>query len=91
MQNYEIIKDGTKFKELSTDPIITKQVQRQRFLRSMIDKQVFTKETYDKKYPIGSKPAFIYETFRCHKLKCNNINKLTQNCNYCNILHQIFN
>ena len=73
----EIIKDRTKFKELSTDPTIIREGQLQRFLRSMKDKNIFTKENYEKIYPSGSKLAFIYGTPKIHKLKHNNINELS--------------
>ena len=45
---FEIIKDRTKFKELSRDPTVIREGQLQRFLRSMKDKNIFTKETYEK-------------------------------------------
>ena len=73
---FEIIKDRTKFKELSTDPTIIREGQLQRFLRSMKDKNIFTKENYEKIYPSGSKPVFIYGTPKIHKLK-HNINELS--------------
>ena len=74
---FEIIKDWTKFKELSTDPTIIKEKKLQRFLRSMKDKNIFTKENYEKIYPSGSKPGFIYGTPKIHKLKHNNMNDLS--------------
>ena len=74
---FEIIKDRTKFKELSTDQTIIREGQLQRFLRSMKDKNIFSKENYEKIYPSGSKPAFIYGTPKIHKLKHNNINELS--------------
>ena len=74
---FEIIKDRTKFKELSTDQTIIREGQLQRFLRSMKDKNIFTKENYEKIYPSGSKPVFIYGTPKIHKLKHNNINELS--------------
>ena len=43
----------------------------------MKDKKIFTKETYEKIYPSGSKPAFIYGTPKMHKLKHNTINDLS--------------
>ena len=51
--------------------------QLQRFLRYMKDKNIFTKENYEKIYPSGSKPAFIYGTPKIHKLKHNNVNELS--------------
>ena len=57
---YEIIKDRTKFNELSIDPSIIREGQLQRFLRSMKDKNIFTKETYEKIYPGGSKSWHLY-------------------------------
>ena len=52
---FEIIKDRTNFKELSTDSTVTRDGQLQGFLRSMKDKQVFAKETYENIYPSSSK------------------------------------
>ena len=63
---FEIIKDPTKFKELSTDPTIIREYQLQRFLRSMKGKNIFTKENYEKIYPSGSKLAFICGTPKIH-------------------------
>ena len=40
---FEIIKDRAKFKELTTDSIIIREGQLQRFLRSMKDRNIFTK------------------------------------------------
>ena len=74
---FQIIKDCTKFKELSTDTTVMSEGQLQRFLRSMKDKNIFTRENYEKIYPSGSKPAFIYGTPKIHKLKHNNINELS--------------
>ena len=66
---FELIKDRTKFKELSTDPTIIREGQLQTFSRSMKDKNIFTKENYENTYPSSSKPAFIYGTPKSHKLK----------------------
>ena len=74
---FEIIKDRTKFKELSTDPTIIREGQLQRFLRSMKNKNIFTKETCEIIYPSGSKTAFIYGTPEIHKLKHKNISDLS--------------
>ena len=74
---FVIIKDRTKFKELSTDPTIIRKCQLQRFLRSMKNKNIFTKETYEKIYSSGSEPAFIYGTPKIHKLKHKNISDLS--------------
>ena len=43
----------------------------------MKDKNIFIKENYEKMYPSGSKPVFIYGTPKIHKLKYNNINELS--------------
>ena len=43
----------------------------------MKNKNIFTKETYEKIYPSGSKPAFIYGTPKIHKLKHKNISDLS--------------
>ena len=40
-------------------------------------KNIFTKENYEKIYPSGSKPGFIYVTPKIHKLKHNNMNDLS--------------
>ena len=65
----ELIKDRTKFKELSTDPTIMREGQLQRLLTSTKDKNIFTKENYENIDPSSSKPAFIYGTPKSHKLK----------------------
>ena len=52
-KTFEIIKDRTKFKELSTDPTIIREGQLQRFLRSMKDLEIY------EIYLTGSKPALI--------------------------------
>ena len=67
----EIIKDHTKFKELSTDPAILREGQLQRFLRSMKDKNIFTEQTYEKNI------SLIYGTPKIHKLKHNNVSDLS--------------
>ena len=43
----------------------------------MKDKNNSTKKNYEKIYPSGSKPTFIYGTPKIHKLKHNNINELS--------------
>ena len=43
----------------------------------MKNKNIFAKENYEKIYPSGSKPAFIYGTPKFLKLKHNNINELS--------------
>ena len=95
---FAIIKDRTKFKELSTDPTI-REGQLQRFFRSMKAKNIFTEENYEKIYPSGSKPAFIYGTPKIHKLKLNNINELscpiisstgTHNYNFAKFLSSLY-
>ena len=73
---FEIIKDRIKLKELSTGLTVTREGQLQGSLRSMKDKNIFTKETYEKICPSGSNPAFIYGTPKIHKLKHNTINDL---------------
>ena len=45
---FEIIKVYTKFKALSKDPTTIRQGQLQRFLRSMKDNNISTKENYEK-------------------------------------------
>ena len=40
-------------------------------------KNAFTNENYEEIYPSCSKPVFIYEKPKIHKLKHNNINELS--------------
>ena len=56
---FELIKDCSNFKEVSTDPTITRDGQLQRFLRSTKDKQIFAKETY-KKYILVAPSKYLY-------------------------------
>ena len=49
-KTFETIKDRTKFQELLTDPTITREGQHPRFLRSMNNKKIFSKKTYEKIY-----------------------------------------
>ena len=71
---FEIIKDRTKLKEISTDLTTIREGQLQRFLRSMKDKKIFTKEKYEKIYANDSKAIFIRGTPKIHKLKHHIIN-----------------
>ena len=57
---YALINDTSKFKKLSSDPIILRERQVQRFLRTLKNKSFFTDEHYDKIYPRGSKAASVY-------------------------------
>ena len=41
----------------------------------MKEKNIFTKEKYEKAYTSGSKSVFIYGTPKIHKLKHNTINE----------------
>ena len=56
----EVIKHRTKFNKSSIDPTFIREDQPQRFLRSMEDKKIFNKETYEKIYASCSNMAFIY-------------------------------
>ena len=55
----DIIGDTSKFKKLSADATLLREGQLHRFLRKLKNKQIFTKEVYDKTYSSGSKPASI--------------------------------
>ena len=52
------------------DPTICRENKLQRFLRSLKNQGLFTKDVYDNIYPCGSKPARIYGNPKTHKLKC---------------------
>ena len=57
---YEIVNDTSKFLKLRSDPTTCRENKLQRFLRSLKNKDFFTKDVYDNMYPCGSKPARIY-------------------------------
>ena len=65
---YTIINDISKFKKLPSDPIILREGQLQRFLRTLKNKDFFRDESYDKIYPSGSKGASLYGLSKIHKL-----------------------
>ena len=71
---FEIIKDRRKLKEISTNLTTIREGLLQRFLRSMKDKKIFTKEKYEKIYANDSEVMFIRGTPKIHKLKRNIIN-----------------
>ena len=66
---YDIVNDASKFLKLSSDPTLRREGKLQRFLRTLKNKDFFTKEQYDNIYPCGSQPARIYGTPKTHKLK----------------------
>ena len=57
---YEVVNDKSKFLKLRSDPTTCRENKLQRFLRSLKNKDFFTKDVYDNMYPCGSKPARIY-------------------------------
>ena len=63
---YAIINDASKFKKLSSDPTILREVQLQRFLRTLKNKGFFKDEICDKIYPSGFKPPSIYGLTQIH-------------------------
>ena len=63
---YPIINDASKFKKLSSDQTILREVHLQRFLRTLKNKGFFTDEICDKIYPSGSKPASIHCLTKIH-------------------------
>ena len=66
---YEIVNDTPKFLKLRSDPTTCRENKLQRFVRSLKNKDFFTKDAYDNTYPCGSKPARIYGNCKTHKLK----------------------
>ena len=65
---YDIVNDMSKFLKLSSDPTLPWDGKIQRFLRTLKNKDFFTKEQYETIYPCGSQPAKIYSTPNTHKL-----------------------
>ena len=68
-RTYDIINDAFTFLKLSSDPTLRTEGKLQRFLRSLKNKEFFTKERYDNIHPCDSQPARIYGTPKTHKLK----------------------
>ena len=66
---YEIVNNTLKFLKLRSDPTICRENKPQIFLRSLKNKDFFTKDVYDNLYSCGSKPAMIYGNPKTHKLK----------------------
>ena len=66
---YDIVNDASKFLKLPSDPTLRREGKLQKFLRTLRNKEFFTKEQYDNIYPCGSQPARIYGTPKTHKLK----------------------
>ena len=66
---YEIVNDTSKFLKLRSDPTTCRENKLQRFLRSLKNKDFFTKDVYGNIYPCGSKPARIYGNPKTYKLK----------------------
>ena len=68
----DIINDRSKFKKLSTGPILNRENKLQRFLRELENKGKIDSEIYGKIYPIGSQPARIYGLPKIHKQRASN-------------------
>ena len=66
---YVSVNDASKFLKLSSDPTLCREGKLQRFLRSLKNKDFFTKEQFDTIYPCSSQPARIKGTPKTHKLK----------------------
>ena len=56
----DIVSDTSEFKKLSADSTLLRGGQLHHSLRKLKNKQIFTKELYNKLYPSGSKHASIY-------------------------------
>ena len=54
---YDIVNDASKLLKLSSDPTLRREEKLQRFLRTLKNKDFFTKEQYDNTYLCGSQPA----------------------------------
>ena len=61
------ISDTSKFKKLNEDPTLKCEASLQRFLCKLKQKNFFNENEYDKLYPSGSAPAYIYGTPKMHK------------------------
>ena len=66
---YEIVNNTSNFLKLRPDPTICRENKLQRVLRSLKNKDFFTKGVYDNIYPCGSKWARVYGNLKTHKLK----------------------
>ena len=66
---YEIVNNTSNFLKLRPDPTICRENKLQRILRSLKNKDFFTKGVYDNIYPCGSKWARVYGNLKTHKLK----------------------
>ena len=59
----DIVNDSDEFKELDTDPTISREGKLQRFLRELKKTGKIDKDIYNKIYPSGSQPANIRRVF----------------------------
>ena len=66
---YDIVNDASKFLKLSSDLTLRRGGKLQRVLRTLKNKDFFTKEQYDNINPCGSQLARIYGTPKTQKLK----------------------
>ena len=66
---YDIVNDASKFLKLSSDLTLRREGKFQRVLRTLKNKDFFTKEQYDNINPCGSQLTRIYGTPNMQKLK----------------------
>ena len=63
----EIISDTSKFEKLIKDPTLKREASLQHFLCKLKHKNFFSENEYDKLYPSGFAPAYIYRTSKMYK------------------------
>ena len=61
------ISDTAKFEKLDEDLTLKLEALLQRFLRKLKQRNFLNKNEYNKFYPFGSAPAYIYGTPKMHK------------------------
>ena len=67
---YDILSDTSKFRQLSSDPTVTRQTKLCNFLLKLKKQGLFKDHAlYQKLYPVGSRPARIYGLPKIHKIK----------------------
>ena len=66
---YHTLNDVSKFLNLSSDLTLRRKGKLQKFLRTLKNKDFFTKEEYYNMYPCSSQSVRIYATPKAHKLK----------------------
>ena len=66
---YHTLNDVSKFLNLSSDLTLRRKGKLQKILRTLKNKDFFTKEEYYNMYPCSSQSVRIYATPKAHKLK----------------------